>query len=105
MYKAANSIMLRFGLVRRFLNHVFYQYLSRLDKRGDVILMNYGYQNPDPEASMISMSHKDEDNRYSLQLYHHVASGIDIRGRVYLKWGVGEVAGLLTLSEHLRHSR
>lgn len=93
MYRVANEMMLRSGPVRRTLNHAFYQVLSWLDRRGDVILMNYGYQNLEPEAPAISMSREDESNRYSLQLYHHAASGVDIRGKDVLEVGSGRGGG------------
>jgi len=55
--------------IKKLLFRAWYQYVSKLDKEGNIIFMNYGYAN----SGKIKLKNKDEINRYCIQLYHHVA--------------------------------
>ena len=90
MYKTADIIMAQFPGLRRFLNRIFYQYLASLDATGKVKLMNYGYASANGK---IPLQSQDEPDRYSLQLYHHVASAINLAGLDVLEVGSGRGGG------------
>ena len=53
--------------------------------------MNYGYSK---DNHKIELDENDEKNRYSIQLYHLVATGVDIRGKDILEVGCGRGGGL-----------
>jgi ubiquinone/menaquinone biosynthesis C-methylase UbiE len=87
---------------RRALIRFWYETLSRLDRRGIMRLMNYGYA--DPAARRLPLDPPDEGDRYALQLYHHVASGIDLQGRDLLEVGCGRGGGAsFVLRQHRPH--
>lgn len=71
----------------------WYQLLSRIDVRGVMPLMNYGYADLDPGAPPLALSDEDAPHRYCLQLYHHIAAASDLRGRDVLEVGCGRGGG------------
>jgi ubiquinone/menaquinone biosynthesis C-methylase UbiE len=77
---------------------IWYGYISSIDKNAEVIFMNYGYSK---DKHKISLSKKDEKNRYSIQLYNLVASGIDIKDKDILEVGCGRGGGLSYISNYL----
>jgi len=48
--------------------------------------MNYGYFS---EKQALTLNDEDEKDRYSIQLYHYVASKIDLTGLKVLEVGSG----------------
>ena len=71
----------------------WYQYLSSLDRDGDMTFMNYGYVPLASEDSRIELRDEDLLNRYSIQLYHRVAGAIDLNGKDLLEVGSGRGGG------------
>src|SRR4051794_29927493 len=71
----------------------WYQFLSLMDRRASMILMNYGYAPLDPGAAVPALRPEDEKDRYCIQLYHHVASACDLRGKDVLEVGCGRGGG------------
>jgi len=69
----------------------WYWYVSVVDKNAEVIFMNYGYSK---DNQKIELDEKDEKNRYSIQLYHLVATGVEIKGKDILEVGCGRGGGL-----------
>ena len=72
-----------------------YQYLDKLDKHRQVIFMNYGYSEP---GIVIPLDERDEKNRYSVQLYHHLAEMTDLRNKDVVEVGSGRGGGLAYIS-------
>ena len=101
MYKIVRTLSEGSSFARRTTSRFFYQYLSTLDKEGIITLMNYGYVDLDPEARQVKLDSEDEFNRYPLQLYHKVASAIDLRGLDVLEGGSGRGGGAAYISRHL----
>lgn len=60
--------------------------------------MNYGYS---MDGRGIELHALDEKNRYSVQLYHLVATGIDIEGKEVLDVGCGRGGGISYVSRYL----
>jgi ubiquinone/menaquinone biosynthesis C-methylase UbiE len=76
----------------------WYWYLSFIDKNAEVIFMNYGYSK---DNNKIELEKTDEKNRYSIQLYHLVATGVDIKGKDILEVGCGRGGGLSYINRYL----
>lgn len=61
-------------------------------QKQDWTFMNYGYA-PHSEDARIVLHADDEINRYCIQLYHHLASAVDLRGLKLLEVGSGRGGG------------
>jgi SAM-dependent methyltransferase len=79
----------------------WYQFLCFMDRRASLVFMNYGYAPLDPGAPAIPLSPEDEKHRYSIQLYHHVASAADLRGKNVLEVGSGRGGGASYVARYL----
>lgn len=83
--------------LREWLFRIWYWYVSNIDKNAEVLFMNYGYSSPDQD---LQLDDKDEPNRYSIQLYHHLAAVIDLNGKSLLEIGSGRGGGLSFLANN-----
>ncbi len=88
---------------RALLTNAWYSLVTRLDKNAEVTLMNYGYAYPGD--SRISLEIGNGSERYSLQLYHHVATGISLEGKHVLEVGCGRGGGASYIARYLRPQR
>lgn len=70
---------------------IWYDYINKIDKNADVLFMNFGYADEHPE---IKLEFKDEYNRYSIQLYHHLASAVGLKNKDVVEIGCGRGGGL-----------
>ena len=77
---------------------VWYDYLSRLDRSASMTVLNYGYE----DGQRIDLAGSPEAERYRLQLYHHVARGMDLRGKRVLEIGSGRGGGAAFLARSTR---
>jgi ubiquinone/menaquinone biosynthesis C-methylase UbiE len=91
LWHRTTAFSLRSPVIHRMYVRSFYELYSRFVK-GDVQFMNYGYADPEGVAP-ISLKPEDEPNRYQIQMYHHVASQIDLRGLEVLEIGSGRGGG------------
>ena len=71
----------------------WYDILTSRYQKADWTFMNYGYSDPDPSAPRFALSASDEPNRYFIQLYHHVASAVSLKGKSVLEVGSGRGGG------------
>ncbi len=99
------------GFYSRLLNKVqspfigeWYNTMSRLDRDADMIFMNYGWASLDPAAVPLALEAEDEPNRYCIQLYHLVASAVDLSGRDVLEVGCGRGGGASCCMRYLKPS-
>ncbi|MGA1977440.1 MAG: class I SAM-dependent methyltransferase [Bacteroidales bacterium] len=76
----------------------WYWYLSSIDKNAEVTFMNYGYSK---DNHNIELKETDENNRYSIQLYHLIATGVDIKGKNILEVGCGRGGGISYINRYL----
>jgi len=67
----------------------------------DLRFMNYGYYSDDLN---IELSAEEEKDRYSIHLYHHVASQINLTGLKVLEVGSGRGGGCSYVSRYLKPS-
>jgi len=70
---------------------ILYWYISTVDRKKEIIFMNYGYHNEDDK---IILQSKDEINRYSIQLYHKLAKMVDLSDKNIVEVGCGRGGGL-----------
>jgi ubiquinone/menaquinone biosynthesis C-methylase UbiE len=80
----------------------WYEVMSRLDRDADMTFMNYGWASLDPAAEPLALQPQDEPNRYCIQLYHRVASAIDLRGLDVLEVGCGRGGGASYIQRYLK---
>ncbi|MFP4557573.1 MAG: class I SAM-dependent methyltransferase [Bacteroidales bacterium] len=78
---------------------IWYWYISSIDKNAEVIFMNFGYSNT---KENLVLNENDEKNRYSIQLYHHIATGVDVGRKRILEVGCGRGGGLSYLARYLQ---
>jgi ubiquinone/menaquinone biosynthesis C-methylase UbiE len=90
-----------FPSLRRVLWKRLYQLLAGMYKRKDWIFMNYGYAPLDPGEGKPTLYDDDEQDRYFIQLYHHVAGAIDLEGLDVLEVGSGRGGGANYIMRYL----
>ncbi len=83
----------------RLFTNAWYTLLSKLDKNGQVTLLNYGFAYLTGEK--IPLQANDEFNRYPIQLYHYVASGVPLDGKELLEVGCGRGGGALYIARYM----
>jgi ubiquinone/menaquinone biosynthesis C-methylase UbiE len=76
---------------------IWYWYISKKDKNAEVVFMNYGFSDKD---QTIALDKKNEINRYSIQLYHHLASAIDLKNKDIVEIGCGRGGGLAFIASY-----
>ena len=76
---------------RDWLFRVWYWYVNKIDKNAEILFMNFGYTDTN---TAITLETHDECNRYSIQLYHYLASAIDLRNKDITEIGCGRGGGL-----------
>jgi SAM-dependent methyltransferase len=76
---------------RNWLFRTWYWYVNKIDRKGEILFMNFGYAGT---TLSITLEEKDENNRYSIQLYHHLASAVGLKNRDIAEIGCGRGGGL-----------
>jgi ubiquinone/menaquinone biosynthesis C-methylase UbiE len=80
----------------------WYQFLAGGYHLEDWTFMNYGYASTDASAPPLKLEPADEAERHGIQLYHHVASGAELRGRDVLEVGSGRGGGSSYIARYLQ---
>jgi len=73
-----------------------YWYISTVDKKKEVLFMNYGYHDSTEEIELLDT---DEINRYSIQLYHRLAKMVDIKDKNIVEIGSGRGGGIAYITK------
>lgn len=76
----------------------WYWYISTVDKEGDITYMNYGH---DGAGNDLDLKPEEEKDRYAIQLYHHLATKINLNDKSVLEVGCGRGGGLNFLKGRL----
>jgi ubiquinone/menaquinone biosynthesis C-methylase UbiE len=98
MLKQTFDVAIRFSpALKRGLINRLYGIMSGLDRDVDMTFMNYGYAAPDGPA----LRSEDEVNRHCIQLYHHLAGAVDLRGKDVLEVGSGRGGGASYVTRYL----
>ncbi|HTY35193.1 MAG TPA: class I SAM-dependent methyltransferase, partial [Mycobacterium sp.] len=72
-------------------NRYWYRLNSRYFSDDDTVFMNWGYEEYPPMA--LPLAESDEPNRYFIQLYHRVATQVDLAGKRVLEVSCGHGGG------------
>jgi fatty-acid O-methyltransferase len=72
-------------------NRYFYRFNSRYLTDDDTVFFNWGYEDDPPMA--LPLPESDEPNRYFIQLYHRVATQVDLVGKRVLEVSCGHGGG------------
>ncbi|WP_169977821.1 class I SAM-dependent methyltransferase [Tautonia rosea] len=87
--------------LRKRFTRGWYEFLSFMDRRVHLMFMNYGYASLDQDEPTVALQPEDAKNRYFIQLYHRVASAVDLRGKAVLEVGSGRGGGASFVSRYL----
>ena len=85
--------------LRRVLWRWWYNKLAKQVDKEEWTFMNYGFQ-PAREESVLHLREEDEADRYCIQLYERVTSGVDLNGREVLEVGSGRGGGASYLARY-----
>lgn len=86
----------------KFSKRVMYQFMAHHYRREDWTFMNYGYAHLADDDLAPTLNPKDEDNRFCIQLYHHVANAINLAGLRALEIGSGRGGGAAYIKRYLQ---
>lgn len=87
--------------VRKPMWRIWHNMITKFDKAQEVTFMNYGYTSLNGEAGL-ELKEKDEHNRICINLYHTVASQVDLTGKNVLEVGSGRGGGAAYIKEYLK---
>jgi len=86
--------------VRKAIWRLWYPFLTRRLRGEEVLFLNYAFETDPPVGLQLDL--EDEPNRACIQLYHHVATQIDLRGKDVLEVSCGHGGGASWLTRTLR---
>lgn len=93
-----------FPKFRKATRKQMYQFMARYYQKRDWSFMNYGYA-PEDATEIPMLEADDEINRYCIQLYHHVANAVELRGLKVLEVGSGRGGGADYIKRYLGPAR
>jgi ubiquinone/menaquinone biosynthesis C-methylase UbiE len=85
---------------RRLMMKSWYETLVVLDRERDITFMNYGYSDLNGSGDL-PLRDNEQENRYSIQLYHHVAAAVDLKGKDVVEVGSGRGGGAAYIARYL----
>ncbi len=95
------KLFMVFPRFKKFCWRTFYNRFAKKAKTDELKFMNYGYHD---DKLSIELKPEDEMYRYSIQLYHHVATQVDIKGKKVLEVGSGRGGGASYIASYLQAS-
>jgi len=91
------------GWIRKAIWQLWYPFLTRRLHGEEVLFLNYAYDEEPPMG--IPLAKGDEPNRAWIQLYHHVATQVELRGKDVLEVSCGHGGGASYLTRALQPQR
>lgn len=88
------------GRIRKAVWRLWYPFLTRRLQGEEVLFLNYAYEEDPPMD--IPLASADEPNRACIQLYHHVATQAELRGKNVLEVSCGHGGGASYLTRTLQ---
>lgn len=88
------------GWIRKAIWQLWYPFLTRRLRAEEVLFLNYAYEEDPPMG--IPLAPADEPNRACVQLYHHVATQVALRGKKVLEVSCGHGGGASYLTRTLQ---
>lgn len=86
--------------MRKTIWRFWYPFLTRRLREDGVLFLNYAFETDPPMG--IPLSPADEPNRACIQLYHHVATQTELRGKTVLEVSCGHGGGGAYLTRALQ---
>ena len=83
--------VLSIGSIRKAIWRMWYPFLTRRLRGEEVLFLNYAFETDPPVG--LPLASADEPNRACIQLYHHVASQVDLSGKAVLEVSCGHGGG------------
>jgi len=77
--------------IRKAIWRMWYPFLTRRLRSEEVLFLNYAFETDPPVG--LKLDEADEVNRGCIQLYHHVASQVDLKGKTVLEVSCGHGGG------------
>ena len=102
LYKIIYYIFKLFPRLKKWFWKKWYTIFANKISDPDLRFMNYGYYSNDLN---IELSAEEEKDRYSIHLYHHVASQINLTGLKVLEVGSGRGGGCSYVTRYLKPSK
>ena len=91
------------GAIRKAIWKFWYPFLTRRLRREEILFLNYAFETEPPLG--LPLSATDEPNRACIQLYHHVATQTELRGKNVLEVSCGHGGGASYLARTLQPAR
>jgi ubiquinone/menaquinone biosynthesis C-methylase UbiE len=91
------------GWIRKAIWKLWYPLLTRRLHGEEVLFLNYAFEEAPPMG--IPLQPEDEPNRACIQLYHHVATQVGLRGKNVLEASCGHGGGASYLARTLQPQR
>lgn len=91
------------GVIRRAIWKLWYPFLTRRLRQEEVLLLNYAFETDPPMA--LPLAPADEPHRACIQLYHYVATQVELAGKTVLEVSCGHGGGASYLTRTLRPPR
>ncbi len=88
------------GRIRKAVWQFWYPFLTRRLRGEEIFFLNYAYEEEPPMS--IPLAPGDERNRACIQLYHHVATQVDLRGKNVLEVSCGHGGGASYIARTLQ---
>ena len=101
MYKELEFFIFRFAFIRRVLNRILYQFISKIGLPDEDTFLNYGFVYSDNNNERVKLEECDEQNRLFLQLYHRTCSSVDLTDLNVLEVGSGRGGGASFVKRYL----
>lgn len=92
----------RSSFTRKITSKYYYQFTSPLIDTAGLLFMNYGYVELEMGSNTIMLDESDEPHRLPIQLYHHLASAVDLEGRDVLEVSCGRGGGAAFVKRYHR---
>ena len=86
--------------VRKAVWQLWYPFLTRRLKGEEVLFLNYAFEANPPVG--LPLAPEDEPHRACIQLYHHVASQVDLEGKDVLEVSCGHGGGASWITRTMR---
>lgn len=91
------------GFLRKAVWKLWYPFLTRRLTGEEVLFLNYAFETEPPLD--LPLDPADEPHRACIQLYHHVATQVDLRGKHVLEVSCGHGGGASYLTRALQPAR
>jgi ubiquinone/menaquinone biosynthesis C-methylase UbiE len=101
MIKFIIQIFKRFAWFKRFNAKITYELLAKHIPAQDWHFMNYGYT-PNSNEPTLTLPNDPKIQKYSLQMYHYLASKADLKGKHVLEVGSGRGGGAKHIASHFK---